>query len=58
MDYKRAIASAKGNVTKVAHLVKQQESLDPKTLLSPSLDRLLVRLTNAEEHYDEAYAAI
>ncbi len=49
MDYKRAIASAKGNVTNVALLVKQQESLDPKTLLSPSLDCLLVRLTNAED---------
>ncbi len=49
MDYKRAIASAKGNVTNVALLVKQQESLDPKTLLSPSLDRLLVRLTNAHD---------
>ncbi len=49
MDYKRAIASAKGNVTKVALLVKQQESLDSKTVLSPSLDSLLVRLTNAED---------
>ncbi len=49
MDYKCAIGSAKGNVTKVALFVKQQESLDPKTLQPPSLDRLLVRLTNAQD---------
>ena len=58
MDYKRIISSSKGSVTKIDFLVKQHKASDAKTLLSPSLDRLLVRLTNAESKYEDAYATI
>ena len=58
MDYKRIISSSKGSITKIDFLVKQHEASDAKTLLSPSLDRLLVRLTNAESKYEDAYATI
>ncbi len=58
MDHKKIMASAKGKVTRVITQLEKQEPLGPEMLQESTLDRLLTRLTEAEDTYDQAYKDI
>ncbi len=58
MDHKKIMASAKRKVTRVITQLEKQEPLGPEMLQESSLDRLLTRLTEAEDTCDQAYKDI
>ncbi len=58
MDHKKIMASAKGKVSRVITQLEKQEPLGPEKLQESTLDRLLTRLTEAEDTYNQAYKDI